>query len=413
MKKKILSLLTIITMMIGIVNSSINSEVKAATGIGYVTIDSDPITQIGGDAYISYEFSVDVDNSPIGMVYVTFAWDPSKMTFDQAGSTRDNMAFANVDVTGGTAHAYLLDGTRNEKCGVTMKFTNVQETSAVNYQFRNNVPPAIAAAGGVEFAGYDLVELTTAQIQETGVSQIVLNLPPVSVAINQSNVTVVKGESHQFNATVTNATDQTVTWSVDGTDSTIDASGLLVVGANETTNTLTVTATSNEDSTKIANTTVTVVNQPEVEVTIDSLTGEVEQGASKTFAATVTNATDQTVTWVVTGATSTDTTIDVNGVLTVGADEVAGTILTITATSNEDTTKEATATILVTEKDSTEPTDPTDQTNPVTPTEPDTNNGESNPKTNDSTNIVIFISLMSLFLIAFTVLATKRKQLIK
>ena len=86
----------------------------------------------------------------------------------------------------------------------------------------------------------------------------------IPVTVNVDNATVEKGKTHQFAATVTGATDTTVTWSVSGatsTDTKIDpTTGLLTVAADETSTALTVVARSNEDTTKIAIAAVTVIN---------------------------------------------------------------------------------------------------------------------------------------------------------
>ena len=93
-----------------------------------------------------------------------------------------------------------------------------------------------------------------------------------SVTVSPAEAVVQKGETKQFTATVTgtNDPDTTVTWTVSGAVSSgtsVDASGLLTVGSDETGGTLTVTATSNQDSTKSASATVTV---PTDAVTNDS-----------------------------------------------------------------------------------------------------------------------------------------------
>ena len=88
-----------------------------------------------------------------------------------------------------------------------------------------------------------------------------------SVTVEPSTATVQTDSTQQFNATVsgTGDYDQTVTWTVEGAVSdgtTIDQNGLLTVAADETATTLTVTATSNGDSTKIGTATVTVEPAP-------------------------------------------------------------------------------------------------------------------------------------------------------
>lgn len=82
----------------------------------------------------------------------------------------------------------------------------------------------------------------------------------VSVTVSPATATVNKGNMLQLNAVVetTNFAPTSVVWTVDGVNSTVDANGLLTVGARETTETLTVTATSTFDETKTGTATITV-----------------------------------------------------------------------------------------------------------------------------------------------------------
>ena len=88
-----------------------------------------------------------------------------------------------------------------------------------------------------------------------------------SVAVAPDTVSVETGQTQSFTATVTGtgAYNDTVTWSVEGKNSsgtTISDSGVLTVAADENAATLTVKATSNGDSTKSGTATVTVPTQP-------------------------------------------------------------------------------------------------------------------------------------------------------
>jgi hypothetical protein len=269
----------------------------------------------------------------------------------------------------------------------------------------------------------------------------------ISVTVDPTSATVTKGQTQNFTATVADQRqDLGVTWTVDGTDSTIDANGLLSVGANETASTLTVSATSVEDTTKSAQATVTVKEAPKVTISLDIANVDVKQGDKQVFSAITENDGGVGVTWEVLGATSADTKITPatglraltsSAELVVGADEKVGTVLTVKVTSKADTTKTATATIVVKAKDKapvdptnpTDPTKPTDPTNPTTPTDP-VNNGKPSTqptivkpttttsstnsgngvKTADTTNAGLLAGYMGLSLIAFGALMVSRKR---
>lgn len=82
-----------------------------------------------------------------------------------------------------------------------------------------------------------------------------------SVSVSPSIASVTAGQKVLFSATVvtTNFASQAVNWSINSELSTIDSAGNLTVGADETANTITVTATSVFDPTKTDTSTVTVV----------------------------------------------------------------------------------------------------------------------------------------------------------
>ncbi|HWQ80127.1 MAG TPA: S-layer homology domain-containing protein [Anaerovoracaceae bacterium] len=89
-----------------------------------------------------------------------------------------------------------------------------------------------------------------------------------SVTVSPANPSVQKGTAQIFSAAVNGIGeyDNTVTWSVSGNGSSGTAiglsSGLLTVAADETADTLTVTATSRSDETKSGRTTVRVTDTP-------------------------------------------------------------------------------------------------------------------------------------------------------
>jgi len=123
------------------------------------------------------------------------------------------------------------------------------------------------------------------------------------VTVSPDQVTVLNGGTQAFtaNVTVTGSASTAVNWSVSGAlspDTHITEGGLLTVGADETAQTLTVTATSVFDSAKTGNAAVTVVI-PVTGVTLDKTTLTLATGESKTLTATVAppNATNKAVIW--------------------------------------------------------------------------------------------------------------------
>ena len=158
--------------------------------------------------------------------------------------------------------------------------------------------------------------------------------PAVAVSVGPSSASLATGGTQQFTATVTGSSNTAVTWSATG--GTVSSSGLYTAPA--TAGTYSVTATSQANSTKSASATVTVTT-PAVGVSISPVSAALLTGATQQFTATVTGSTNTAVTWLATGGT-----VSTNGLYTAPA--TAGTY-SITATSQADSTKSATASVTV------------------------------------------------------------------
>lgn len=175
---------------------------------------------------------------------------------------------------------------------------------------------------------------------------------PIRGTVSPLTVSVGKGGTQQFSATVTGTTDTTISWNVIGgaSGTSISAEGLLTVGASETATVLTVKAFSTANPTKSGTAEVTVTDPVSVTITPSSVA--VGRGATQQFSARVSGgiSPSQNVEWSIInldGSTySGSSTININGLLTIANDE-DGTTLTVTATSDAAPTREGTATVTV------------------------------------------------------------------
>ncbi|PTL76864.1 hypothetical protein DAT35_47175 [Vitiosangium sp. GDMCC 1.1324] len=163
---------------------------------------------------------------------------------------------------------------------------------------------------------------------------------PVTVA--PKTATVKAGDKTTFTATVKDAKESKILWSVEGGDShgTISSAG--VYTAPTEAGTYTVVATNAVDSSKKDTATVTV--EPAVVVRIAPLGTQVVTGGTATFTAKVTGAEDTSVTWSIQEGEA-GGSITAEGVYTAPA--TAGTY-TIVATSVADPTRKGTAEVTVT-----------------------------------------------------------------
>jgi hypothetical protein len=173
--------------------------------------------------------------------------------------------------------------------------------------------------------------------------------PPVTVTISPRTPSVTAGGTIAFTATVANATNTAVTWSVTGTTcGTITSAG--VYTAPSAAGTCSVAAKSVQDPTRSDTTTVTVTAPPPpppaVTVSLSPSPAATNSCLTLTFTATVANATNKTVTWSVQEGAA-GGTITTAGVYTAPAN--AGTYHVV-ATSVADGTKAAVSTVTVTDK---------------------------------------------------------------
>ena len=176
----------------------------------------------------------------------------------------------------------------------------------------------------------------TSRSARATVTVLPADIPVVSVTISPEAAEIRVNETQQFTATVHGSENTDVTWEASGGE--VDANGLFT--APSESGTFSVTARSVADDTKTAQATVTVL-AVRVEISPTSvtlLTGETQQ-----FTATVFHADATEVTWGTTGEVS---LITADGLFTAPDDPG---VFEITATSVEDPTKSATATVTVNE----------------------------------------------------------------
>jgi hypothetical protein len=182
--------------------------------------------------------------------------------------------------------------------------------------------------------------------------------PQVTVTISPSSASLAPGQQLQFSVVVQNATNSTVTWSVNGvpggnsTVGTISGSGLYTAPATAPNpNTVIVSAASVVSPTSQSSATVVIAAPPQqVSVSVSPSTVTLLTGATTAFSAVVTGTTNTAVSWSVNGipgGNATVGTITGAGVYTAPASVPTPANVTITATSAADPSATGTATVLV------------------------------------------------------------------
>ena len=174
--------------------------------------------------------------------------------------------------------------------------------------------------------------------------------PPATVTVSPGTVSLGTGQTQQFSATVAGSLNPSVSWSLSPAVGTISRGGLYTAPATlGSPQTITVTATSAADTSKMATASMTVV--PPVRVTVSPSTASLAPSGTQQLTAAVTGTTNTAVTWSVNGATGGNSTVGTvsNTGLYVGPASVSSPLsVTVTATSVQDPTQSATANVTVT-----------------------------------------------------------------
>jgi len=193
---------------------------------------------------------------------------------------------------------------------------------------------------------------------------------PASVSINlslPSNTTLLPGQTAQFSASVSNATNTSVIWEVNnvvGGNSqvgTITNSGLYTApstfpatairnraNATASSTTVTITAAAAANTSESANATVTLLPAPTVSLSPSN--PSVFISATQQFTATVTNSSNTAVIWQVngvTGGSSTTGTISVSGLYSAPGVVPSPSTVTVTAVSAADSAATASTTVTI------------------------------------------------------------------
>jgi hypothetical protein len=226
--------------------------------------------------------------------------------------------------------------------GASQQFT-ATVTNATNTSVTWNLSgPGSLSSSGLYTAPATLNTPSTATVQAVSQADpyktmsITFSIPAVTVGISPQSPTVMLGATQQFTAAVGSATNTAVTWSMTGVG-TVSNTGLYTAPSTLTTpSSATVIATSVADPSKSASTTITI---PAVGVTVAPPTVPLQGGASQTFTATVTKATNTSVTWSLSGLG----TLGTNGAYTAPTVVPSQQTATITATSVADQSKSGSA----------------------------------------------------------------------
>ena len=188
---------------------------------------------------------------------------PSQQTVTvKATSQADNTKSASASITLVPVSVFLnYSGSTTLGPGQTLQFTAIvggTTNTAVTWSLSLYAPGTISSSGlytaPSSISSTQYIQVTaTSQADPTKWAGVPVTLQPIAVSVSPASVEVYHGQTQQFTATVVGTTNTAVTWSLSsGAYGTISTSGLYTAPAYvPTTQTITVTATSKADATKM------------------------------------------------------------------------------------------------------------------------------------------------------------------
>ncbi|GGD88792.1 DUF6528 family protein [Paenibacillus nasutitermitis] len=228
----------------GTTGATISGSILSTTTAGVVTVTA---TVVNG-ATASTNYTQDFDIMVIAAPSVTNVSVSPAMVEVQKGGTQNFNAI--VTAQGGAPESVIWSVYGNH--AATTAITNDGTLTIASDE--TATPLTVTATSVFDGTKYGTGTVT---VTETAVQQKV-----ISVTVSPSTTSVQNGQTKLFTAVVAvqGGAAQTVTWEVSGNNSgsTTITDGLLTVGADETAETLTVTARSDFDGTRFGTATVTV-----------------------------------------------------------------------------------------------------------------------------------------------------------
>jgi hypothetical protein len=271
-----------------------------------------------------------------------------------ATSQADNTKSASASITIPAVQVSILPLASNVLVGATQQFTATVENAMNTAVTWSSTGPGSVNSSGLYTAPATLTTPATASVKATSQADpsksltIIFTIPAVSVTVSPSNKTLGGGQSQVFTATVNNAVDKSVTWSVTGPGS-IDTGGKYtappVVAASQT---VTVKATSKADPSKSGSVDVALIP---ISVAVLPASVTVPLNTTQQFTAKVDGTSNQAVTWSVSGtgcSGNTCGTISSSGLYAAPASLPSPPTVTVSAASADDPTKIGSATVTLT-----------------------------------------------------------------
>jgi hypothetical protein len=315
----------------------------------------------GGDAVVGSISAAGLYQAPQGV--------PTPVTVSvSAASVASPTASAKstVTITGAAIKVSVSPASISVMVGKTQQFavavqnaTNAAITWKVNGTTGGSASLGTISAAGLYTAPAAVPSTATVTISAVSVADTtksgsaaatVQPAPALTVLVTPAHAKLVLGQVLQFGASVLNSTNPAVTWNVNGVtggdaaNGTIDTIGRYSAPLAMPSAPVVVSATSQANPASSGSASVSLLSSTPVSVSISPSWTYATLGGSLFFVASVQNSSDTTVTWLVNGIPGGSETVGfiMNG-LYEAPRTAPGESITLTAISNADDTKSATA----------------------------------------------------------------------
>ena len=239
-----------------------------------------------------------------------------------------------------TSATLLVGGTKQFTAAVTGA-----ANTAVTWSVQEGAGGTVSAVGlylaPAAAGNYHVVATSAADPTKSAAATVTVNPLPVAVSLNPPSATLLTGGTLKFIASVSNAANTAVTWSVQegSVGGAVTAAGVYTAPGSE--GTFHLVATSAQDPARSA-TAVVAVSFPAVAVTVTPSSAKLTAGSTQQFVASVANAANGSVVWSLAEG-SAGGLVSAAGLYTA---PLAGGTFHVVATSVGNGAKSATATVV-------------------------------------------------------------------
>ena len=316
--------------------------------------DAYPIDASGGGANIgglgsSYDFIGSLDEVRVSDVARTSDWIATEYNNQSSPSTFSRLYSETYQ--GLVPAAATLYATQSQQFSITGTCNSSGAVWSMPAGSLGTLSPAGLYTAPEAIATQQSFTVTGTPLGSGGAPQTatITLMPPVSISVSPGVVSLPAAGTQQFAATVANATNTAVVWSISPAGvGAVSPSGLYTAPSTLSgQQTVSLIAVSRADSTQSASATITIGTAVSAipAITVNPASADVYPGQAQQFSATVTNMSNTAVTWSINpeGAGS----IDNSGLYTAPASITTEQTVTIVATSQADTTVAGSASVIL------------------------------------------------------------------